>query len=91
VRFAPGDRVRVAVGNPPGHNRAPRYLRGHTGVVERQVGSFPLPDIRATGVPDAPLDELYTVRFSSAEVWAGDGHPGDELRADLFAAYLEDA
>ena len=35
-RFKPGDRVAVRVADPPGHIRTPWYIRGHTGVIERE-------------------------------------------------------
>ena len=34
VRFQPGDRVRVRVGNPPTHYRTPRYVQGKRGRID---------------------------------------------------------
>ena len=38
ARFAPGDRVRVCSTDPDHHTRAPRYVRGHQGVVVESHG-----------------------------------------------------
>src|SRR4051794_19555637 len=44
ARFAIGDRVRAKVINPPTHTRLPRYVRGHSGVIERIHGAHVFPD-----------------------------------------------
>ena len=43
------DRVRVKAMMPPGHVRAPAYLRGKTGVIERPLGEFGNPEELAYG------------------------------------------
>jgi hypothetical protein len=87
--FAVGDTVRVKVANPGGHNRAPRYVRGRCGRVERYVGSFGLPDDIA--VPGRPVRtaDLFTVRFPATELWGPDGNPSDCVHLDLYSLYLE--
>lgn len=83
------ERVRVATMAPPGHIRAPWYLRGKTGVVERPLGEFANPEKLAYGLP-AELRPLYRVRFTMAEVWGADAErPDDTLDAELFAHWLE--
>ncbi|MDE3078177.1 MAG: nitrile hydratase subunit beta, partial [Chloroflexota bacterium] len=37
-KFNVGDRVRARNINPGGHTRLPRYVRGHVGVIERDLG-----------------------------------------------------
>ena len=32
AKFAPGDKVRIASANPPGHRRVPVYARGREGI-----------------------------------------------------------
>ncbi len=48
ARFKPGDAVRAKNINPPTHTRLPRYVRGHTGVIERVIGCHVFPDSNAT-------------------------------------------
>ena len=45
------ERVRVRSLMPPGHVRAPAYLRGKTGVIERALGEFGNPEQLAYGLP----------------------------------------
>lgn len=82
-------RVRVSDRMPIGHVRAPAYLRGRTGTVERVLGPFPDPERLAYGQP-APLRQLYRVRFTMAEVW-GDAaeQPQDTVDAEIYDHWLE--
>lgn len=85
----PGQRVRVARMMPPGHVRAPAYLRGKTGVIERRLGAFGNPEKLAYGLPAEPR-ELFRVRFSMAEVWGAEtGHPDDTIDAEIYEHWLE--
>jgi len=83
------ERVRVREMIPPGHVRAPYYLRGKVGEIERPLGPFGNPEQLAYGVP-ADKVPLFRVRFTMAEVW-GDGaeNPGDTLDAEIYAHWLE--
>jgi nitrile hydratase len=89
-RFAPGDRVRVINAHPHHHTRVPRYLRGHTGTIEAEHGSYVLPDTNAHGLGEAP-QRLYTVVFDGAEVWGDGAEPGLTISADLWEGYLDHA
>jgi nitrile hydratase len=83
------ERVRVKALNPPGHVRAPWYLRGKEGVIERPLGAFANPEQLAYGLPagDKPL---YRVRFTMAEVWGERAEtPDDTLDAELYGHWLE--
>jgi len=83
------DRVRVSAMMPPGHVRAPVYLRGKTGVIERALGAFPNPEQLAYN-QRADKRDLYRVRFTMAEVWGADAeHPTDTIDAEIFAHWLE--
>ncbi|MER5882849.1 SH3-like domain-containing protein [Streptomyces sp. NPDC001941] len=85
-RFPPGARVRTVHHDPPHHTRLPRYARGKHGVVVEPEGPAPLSDVRARGVPDAPVEQVYAVRFAARELWGdGDHH----VVLDLFDSYLE--
>lgn len=84
-----GDRVRVRVLNPPGHNRAPSYVRGRTGVVVRPVGDGRFPDEAAAVGADARREAIWTVAFTGTELWGPDGGARDLVHVDLFESYLE--
>ena len=86
--FNVGARVRTKAQRGGGHTRLPGYLQNKSGVIERIVGGYPLPDERAAGRRDGSEQRLYTVRFAAAAVWP-DGPSGDTVCADLFEEYLE--
>ena len=87
--LAPNMRVTVKTMMPPGHVRAPAYLRGKGGTIERPLGPFGNPELlayRQTG----PKQNLYRVRFTMAELWGpGAENPNDTLDAELYAHWLE--
>ncbi|SEM99862.1 nitrile hydratase [Roseovarius tolerans] len=83
------ERVRVRTLTPPGHVRAPWYLRGKVGVIERPLGAFANPEQLAYGLP-AEEKPLYRVRFTMADVWGeGAEAPNDTLDAELYGHWLE--
>lgn len=83
-------RVRVKSMMPPGHVRAPAYLRGKTGTIERPLGAFGNPEQLAYGLP-AEAKPLYRVRFTMAELWGAEAeHPADTLDAEIYAHWLEE-
>jgi nitrile hydratase len=88
--FRPGDRVRTRNINPVTHTRLPRYVRGHTGIVERINGCHVFPDSAAHGLGDNP-QWLYTVVFNGRELWGADSDPTLKASIDAFEPYLEPA
>jgi nitrile hydratase beta subunit len=88
VRFAVGERVRVRRMHPAGHTRCPRYARGAAGEVRGVRGLDRLPDRAVYGEPAEP-EPVYSIAFSSAELWG----PGEDaawtVRLDLWESYLE--
>ncbi|MGR3314704.1 SH3-like domain-containing protein [Roseovarius indicus] len=83
------DRVRVKSMMPPGHVRAPAYLRGKTGEIERELGSFANPEQLAYGL-EAQKHPLYRVRFTMAEIWGDRAeHPTDTVDAEIYGHWLE--
>lgn len=83
------ERVRVKPWMPPGHVRAPAYLRGKTGVIERELGAFRNPEQLAYGLK-ADEKPLYRVRFTMSELWGGDAEsPADTLDAEIYGHWLE--
>ncbi len=91
-RFRPGDRVRVRRMRPAGHTRAPRYVRGVEGVVERVQGADRLPDLATYGIR-CEREPVYSVRFRSGALWGppGDGETPFTVLLDLWESYLEPA
>lgn len=85
-----GDQVRLLSIDPPGHVRTPWYLRGKTGVIERDLGDTHDPEALAYGRKDAPSRRLYRVRFDMKTIW-GDAaeRPDDRLDAEIFDNWLE--
>ncbi|MDP2409051.1 MAG: nitrile hydratase subunit beta [Pseudolabrys sp.] len=86
--FKPGDKVRAKNINPPTHTRLPRYVRGHTGIVERINGCHVFPDSAAHGRGENP-QWLYTVVFESRELWGDDADPTLKVSIEAFEPYLE--
>ena len=83
------DKVRVRAMFPPGHIRTPFYLRGKTGVIERDLGPFANPEAQAYRQRDVKRD-LLRVRFTMAEIWGNDAeNPTDTLDAEIYAHWLE--
>ena len=83
------ERVRVKALMPPGHVRAPFYLRGKTGMIERSLGAFRNPEQLAYGLK-AERKILHRVRFTMAELW-GDAveNPADTVDAEIYDHWLE--
>jgi nitrile hydratase len=91
-RFVTGDRVTVLRLDPPGHMRAPTYIRGHTGVVERVCGVFRNPESLAYGGDGLPKQPLYRVRFTQTAVWPGyDGTAADTVDVEIYEHWLDEA
>jgi Nitrile hydratase beta subunit. len=88
-RFTAGDRVRAGDVSPAGHTKLPRYVRGHSGVVEMVQPAHLLPDTHAVFQGENP-QHVYTVRFDSHELWGADAEPF-ALTIELFDSYLEPA
>lgn len=83
------ERVRVKALTPPGHVRAPWYLRGKKGVIERALGPFRNPEQLAYGLP-ADLQPLYRVRFTMGEIWGPAAeNPADTIDAEIYGHWLE--
>ena len=83
------ERVRIKTMMPPGHVRAPAYLRGKVGVIERELGEFGNPEKLAYGL-QAEKQPLFRVRFMMAEVWGDAAEaPDDTVDAEIYGHWLE--
>jgi nitrile hydratase len=85
--FAVGDRVVVRNEHPLGHTRAPRYVRGRAGVVQRDQGVHIFPDTNAMGLGAKP-QHCYSVMFTATQLWGSRANPRDRVFVDLFDDYL---
>jgi nitrile hydratase beta subunit len=90
ARYAVGDAVRVREWHPAGHTRAPRYVQGKRGTVVRVDPAANVADIEAHG-GGFVADPLYSVRFTSRELWGDGGADNEAVHVDLFERYLQDA
>ena len=88
--FAVGDTVQVRERHPAGHTRAPRYAQGKRGTIARVDDAAEIDDIEAHG-GGSVTDPLYSVRFTSRELWGEAGTDGDVVHIDLFERYLQEA
>jgi nitrile hydratase len=88
-RFAAGSRVRVRSWHPPGHTRAPRYVQGKVGVIDRVDEPANLPDVEAHGGGQV-LNPTYSVRFTARDLWGDGGSDGVTVNVDLWEHYLEE-
>jgi hypothetical protein len=92
ARFAPGARVAVRRAYPPGHIRAPFYIRGKFGTVERICGDFRNPEELAYARSGLPKQPLYRIRFRQAEIWPDYGGPdADTVDVEIYEHWLEPA
>ncbi len=92
ARFPVGAPVRVRRAWPPGHVRAPWYLRGHRGEVCAVVGDFGNPEELAYGRREGAKLTLYRVRFHQTEIWPEySGPTADTLETEIYENWLEPA
>lgn len=91
-RYRVGAPVRIRRAWPPGHVRAPWYLRGCYGAICHIVGEFGNPEEMAYGRNDGAKLTLYRVRFRQGDVWPGyAGPPQDTLDVEVYENWLEEA
>ncbi|NND49020.1 MAG: nitrile hydratase subunit beta [Rhizobiales bacterium] len=85
--FSIGDQVRVSNNHPLTHTRAPRYVRGRIGIIDRLHGVHVFPDQNALG--NRVGEPLYSVRFEAHELWGNAAVHRDATYIDLWEPYLE--
>lgn len=84
-----GAKVRIRNLMPPGHVRAPAYLRGKSGTIERAIAPFKNPEQLAYDLP-AQEHMLYRVRFEARELWGAEAErPDDMIEAEIYAHWIE--
>jgi nitrile hydratase beta subunit len=92
ARFHTGQRVRACNINPVGHTRLPRYVRGKLGSIEREGEVVELQDMDANGAALRKRPQhVYSVRFTSRELWGEQANVRDAVYVDMWEDYLESA
>ncbi len=87
-----GAKVRVRRAWPPGHVRAPWYLRGRGGEIIHIAGKMGNPEEFAYGRVDGPKLTVYRVQFRQTDVWPDyTGMKRDTLVVDIYENWLEPA
>lgn len=90
-QLSTGDSVRIRNLMPPGHVRAPAYLRGKHGTIERVIAPFKNPEKLAYGLP-AEEQMLYRVAFETGELWGAEAENNhDVIEAEIYAHWIERA
>ena len=80
----------VRAAYPIGHVRAPYYIRGKSGVIERYCGAYANPEELAYARPGLPKQPLYRVRFKQFEVWQRyRGLASDTVDVEIYQHWLE--
>ena len=88
--LAVGETVTVRAAFPPGHTRAPTYIRGRRGIVDRIIGAYPNPEELAYGRSGGPALPLYRVRFRQRDLWTDyAGGTDDTIIVDVYENWLE--
>lgn len=85
-----GAKVRIRRAWPPGHVRAPWYLRGCSGAVCHHIGEFGNPEELAYGRYDGAKLMLYRVRFRQRDIWPDYAGPAqDTLEVEVYENWLQ--
>jgi nitrile hydratase len=85
--FEIGDRVVVKTLPPTGHTRAPRYIHGKEGVIQKRTPLAGFPGEAGHRLP-AHQEPCYHVRFAAADLW-GEAESGASVVVDVFQSYLD--
>ena len=88
AKFAIGDKVQVQNNHPADHTRAPRYVRGRSGTVERDHGVFVFADANARGPDNKIPQHIYSVCFGAQELWGPAAAASDRVCVDLWDDHL---
>ncbi|MBD21473.1 MAG: nitrile hydratase subunit beta [Rhodospirillaceae bacterium] len=89
-KFSQGQAVKAKKINGSAHNRLPRYVRGKAGVIFSINGVYALQDTNEKDEqPCERPKNVYTVRFSSIELWGDDGNENDYVFIDAWESYLD--
>ena len=88
-QYSIGQKTRVLNNHLTGHTRAPRYVRGKIGVVERDHGVYVFADENSKGQNRRVPQHIYSVKFSARELWGTKSYENDCVLIDLWDGHLE--
>ena len=89
-KFRQNQRVKAKNINGLAHNRLPGYVRGKVGTIISINGVYALQDTNEKEEqPHDQLENVYTVKFSSTELWGADGNSNDYVYVDAWESYLD--
>jgi nitrile hydratase len=91
-RFQKGDLVRIRAQQTLSHSRVPAYASGRTGVVERVLSEFVIPQDDAWGRlwSGGRKETLYRVQLHQADTWTDyRGSEADTHELEIFEGWLE--
>jgi len=74
--------------NPISHTRLPQYIRGKTGVVDRDHGVFVFPE-RMLHLKGEKPQHVYSVMFTFRELWGAEAAEEDKIYIDLWDDYID--
>lgn len=90
MSYSVGDPVVVRKAYPPGHVRAPFFIRGKSGVIDQIVGRYANPEELAYGRAETGDVMLYRVKFDQAHVWTDyEGPEKDTIVIDIYENWLD--
>ena len=84
--YSLGDRITTRNYSASGHTRLPAYAQGKSGQITAHHGAHLFPDDCARG--DENVAHLYTVCFSSSELWPADAKQNSVVYLDLWEPYF---
>jgi hypothetical protein len=94
TRFKKGDNVRIRAEKTLSHSRVPAYARDRTGVIERVLPNFVIPEDDAWGRlwKGGRSETLYRVQLHQADTWPGyRGSVDDTHELEIFEHWLDPA
>lgn len=93
-KFSPGDKVRIRDQVTLSHSRVPAYAFGRTGVIERVLSDFVIPEDDAWGRRwnGGRNETLYRVQLHQVDTWPDYRGPAvDTHELEIFEHWLEPA
>ena len=89
-RYVAGQPVRIRATPTVGHSRVPAYAKGQSGVVERVLPAFVIPEDEAWRRLDGRRETLYRVQLAQTDLWPDyRGGRQDAVELEIFEHWLE--
>jgi nitrile hydratase len=88
LSYSIGDEVVVQNLHTSTHTRCPGYVKNKTGVIDDIRGEYHVPDVYVEE-QRTEIEPVYSVRFSSKDLWGADREESEYAYVDLWERYLE--